>query len=617
MGRTVASVGMAVATSIVQSQTGKALGGGTWGAVGGALAGAIVSIGLSYLANKWMPPKRTGGSGGGGAAASYATADDMRGGGRTLSVRQPVAHHRVIYGEVKVGGPPVFIEARRAEGSNKREILDIVIPLAGHPVEAIGDIYFNDKLIRLDGNGEATEEPFRRDGKVFARVWKYRGSPDQGSSPQLMAAYPGKWTGQHRGRGRAYIHAELHLDDQAFPGVMPNITAVVRGRNTIWDPRTGAHGWTANAALCILDYLRAPFGLGAQPDEIGLDEWIAAANIADEIVAALDGTERRYECHGSFEVNAPPRDVLPALLTSCAGHLTQTGGLWRLFTGAWRPPVASFSERDARAPVTFRPWRSRRELANTVRGSFVSPAHSWQPTDYPPVSVDAYRSADAEELPLTLDLPYTRSVSAAQRIARIALEQVRRQRQVIFPANLAGLQAIAGETLAMTLPRFGLAATPFTVSTWRLAEELGVDLTLTEDSPDIYAHDPSWLKALGSGAALNLPNGGAGLAPTMPSGLSAVVQADGSVRLTWWAPDEGDRRYYEVFEASSAVAAPATDAVKVAEPMSSPWTRTGLSAGAVRWWWVRAIDRYGQRSGFAGPVTASVPGTTPVVLVLE
>lgn len=59
----------------------------------------------------------------------------------------------------------------------------------------------------------------------------------------------------------------------------------------------------------------------------------------------------------------------------------------------------------------------------------------------------------------------------------------------------------------------------------------------------------------------------------------------------------------QVFEAASADLAAA--AKLAAEPTSLFWDRTGLAAGAQRWFWLRAVSAGGNVSAFAGPVTAT------------
>ena len=63
-----------------------------------------------------------------------------------------------------------------------------------------------------------------------------------------------------------------------------------------------------------------------------MNSFIAAANICDEDVATL-GYGKRYTCNGVVDLTDNPRDILEAMLGSCAGYLTYTGGKWRLQVG--------------------------------------------------------------------------------------------------------------------------------------------------------------------------------------------------------------------------------------------------------------------------------------------
>ncbi len=530
-------------------------------------------------------------------------------------VRQPITAHRIVYGEVRTGGPLVYTHLRAPSGSNKLDLLHLVVVLAAHEVEAIGDIYFDNTLVTLDGDGAATSAPYARSGTVYANVWKHLGSPSQDADSVLVANSNGEWTNAHRLCGRAYLHLQLRRDDTAFPGGLPNVSAKVRGRR-IYDPRTGTTAWSDNAALVILDYLRATFGLNCSLDEIDLSSFIAAANICDETVDRPGGQEKRYTANGIIDLNQAPVDTVPKLLTSCAGRLTYTAGTWRLYAGAWLPPLAELGEADLRDPVTVRPRRSRRELINTVRGTFLSAASDGQPTDYPPVTVAGYRTEDGDlEVARSLDLPFTNSPYMAQRIARIVLESNRRQLSVEFPANLAGLRFAAGQTVALDLPRFGLVERPMLVGSWKMAETMGVDLTLTEDDPTIYEFALDDLTETEATPALSLP-ANADIPPAQPTGLTATV-AGTTVLLTWSQQSESDFDHFEVWEAAGFVADPATAATRLTETWHADWQRTGLVAGMARTWWVRAVDRHGNRSAFSAPATATIPGTPSYALLLE
>lgn len=168
----------------------------------------------------------------------------------------------------------------------------------------------------------------------------YLGNQTQASGI-VLGNTAGYWTNDCLLSGRTYVTMKLEYDSSLFNG-MPEISFVVKGKNDIYDPRTGTTGYSNNPALCIADYLAHPvFGFGAHYGaEIPIDELIAAANVCDEQVPlALGGTENRYSCDGYFDVSVPRGDVLQNLLTSCGGRLTYNGGQFVIQPAGWYPPA--------------------------------------------------------------------------------------------------------------------------------------------------------------------------------------------------------------------------------------------------------------------------------------
>src|SRR5205807_2366979 len=105
---------------------------------------------------------------------------------RAVQVRSSVESHKIIYGQAKVSGPLVYVSTTNSgvdnngttqTGTNK--FIHIVIALAGHQVDSIPTIYFNDKPVSLDGNGFVTTAPYTTNGHSFARVLTHLGSPTQ------------------------------------------------------------------------------------------------------------------------------------------------------------------------------------------------------------------------------------------------------------------------------------------------------------------------------------------------------------------------------------------------------------------------------------------------------
>jgi len=61
--------------------------------------------------------------------------------GRSTMFRSSAAPRQVVYGEAMVSGPLVYV----ANSGEDNKFLHLVMPLAGHEVEAIGEIFLNDK----------------------------------------------------------------------------------------------------------------------------------------------------------------------------------------------------------------------------------------------------------------------------------------------------------------------------------------------------------------------------------------------------------------------------------------------------------------------------------------
>src|SRR5688500_1479136 len=173
---------------------------------------------------------------------------------RTQAVRQPITSRRIIYGKVRVSGPITFIHS-----TDNNQYINILFTLAGHEVEEIGAVYFDDELIPLDSSGAAL-------GKYAGYVTIKKGLGTTAGDSDLLSAMisncPGTWTSSHRQSGCAKLAVRLKYSTTLFPNGVPNVSCSVRGKK-VYDPRTGLTEWSDNSALCIRDYLsNTTYGLG-------------------------------------------------------------------------------------------------------------------------------------------------------------------------------------------------------------------------------------------------------------------------------------------------------------------------------------------------------------------
>lgn len=348
--------------------------------------------------------------------------------GIMVNARDPAAPQDFVYGKVRKGGVVTFYETTGTDNV----FLHQVIVLAGHEVNAIGDIYINDQLATLDGEYVTTAgsgaEQTNWHRKI--RVRKHKGDQTTADSTLTSETSLGS---SFIGNDMAYIYVRYEYDQTVFANGLPLVTAVVEGKK-VYDPRTSTTAYSANAALCIRDFLVSEYGL----DDSSIDDtdFQAAANICDEdvrmntIVSAgnfivgkqyeiktvgstdftaigasantvgvvftatgagsNDGdaydSENRYEINGIVQANRPIGNVLQDMVTACAGTLYWGMGSWKLKVGAYSTYVKTLTLDDLRSPLSIETRINMRDNFNRVTGTFNDAANKWITADYPELS---------------------------------------------------------------------------------------------------------------------------------------------------------------------------------------------------------------------------------------
>ena len=120
---------------------------------------------------------------------------------------------------------------------------------------------------------------------------------------------------------------------------------------------------------------------------------------------------------------------------------------------------------------------------------------NFQPTDYTPITSGTFQTEDnGEQVFTNLDLPFTQSSSMAQRIAKINLFKARQQLTMTLPCKLTAFKYNVGDTVMVTLDRFGFSSKVFEIINWQFsssvnddgAATLGVDLAVRELASTVY-----------------------------------------------------------------------------------------------------------------------------------
>lgn len=562
---------------------------------------------------------------------------------RTLNIREPISPRQIIYGRIRVGGIITLLES-----SSNNQFLHMIISMTGHAVEEIGDIFFNNELVPLDSNGNAT-------GKYagFATIIKGLGTVagDSLFNSTLTADIPTIWTSAHKQQGIGKIYIRLKFNRDLYQSI-PIITGVVRGKQT-FDPRDSVTRWSPNAALALRDYMTdTDVGFAELAVNINDTDWITEANICEESVALLSQTdtftvdittdeitldttplkisalaygngvqftttgtlpaglalattyfwiplrngqgkvattvanaivgividltttgtgvhtldrqsELRYLCDGLIVTDGTHKEILEIILSSLAGRLVYQGGQWTLYTGAFRTPTISFDESDTIAPIQLTTKVSKRELINRVRGVYADSDNDWKPDDFPAVLNATYLTEDLnDELWLDIELDFTVSSIAAQRIGKIELERSRQQISFSFITGLQGLLVKAGDTINYSNARFGWINKVFEVTKWGGIEMKSVKgvptpvikMDLRETAAGVFAFALGEETKVDLAPNTNLPDPnvvGVPSALLLQSGTAQLDTAgDGTVisriLVSWTAPDDFGVDGYEV-----------------------------------------------------------------------
>ena len=594
-----------------------------------AIKGAVVSMALT-AASKALAPK----------PPSIGLQDQKR----TVTIREPNATRKLIYGETRIGGNIVHIQS-----TNDDEYLHMVIVMAAHEIESFESIYFNDDELTISNN--VTTAPDKFDGLVkIHQITKGTVS----DIPADLISDTG-WTADHVLTDQAYIYVRLKYDADAFPSGIPNISAVVRGRK-VYDTRSSTTAWSRNPAMILRDYLMdTTYGLGATADEIDESSFIAAANLCDEQVA-LDGggNENRYYLDGRVDTGQTPKSNIEDLLTAMNGALYYVNGRWAVRAGAYDTPTVTLDEDDLAGGMSITTAISARDSFNAIKGQFVSPETEYQPSDYPEITSSTFESEDnSERRYMNLDLPYTTSSSMAQRIAKQILYRNRQEITITARFKLTAFQFQVGDTIMITNSRLGFSNKPFEVVNWQLAftnDEVAIDCVLTETNSSVYAWNAE--ETAFQQDNTTLPSGGPPPAPTnLTLTATAVVNDDGitipAIQVDWDVVAGGFVQYYEVQykrlggeEDYGSITVSQTESENwgsiidaftseedyglTNEPVLTPDDQYASNVGTTNSFTiipvlngydynvrVRAINSFGARSAFATSVLASLGDTTP------
>jgi hypothetical protein len=482
--------------------------------------------------------------------------------GTMVTAKSGIAPHRIIYGKTRVGGVMVYAETT----GSTNDFLHIVIAIAGHEINNITKIFFNENEVPTtqdgsDSNGIARLFPSsgnQYEGKARFKV--HTGTDSQAADADLVSEIT-QWTTSHRLRGIAYLYVRLNFDSDVYPNGVPNITFEVEGKK-VFDPRSSATAFSTNPALCIRDYLlNSDYGLGADTTEVNSTNITSVANTCDETVTIANpsGTEKRFTMNGTFTLNKAPKSILQNMLTTVAGHLIYSNGQFKIRPAIYETPAVTLDENDLRTGITLNTRISKKELFNAVKGIYSEPDNNYQPQDYPVLTNSTFETEDnSERIFGEFNFPMTTSSHTVQRLAKIQLLKARQQISFVADFNLDAFELDIGDTVQITNTRLGFSNKTFEVAGWSFSMNQGqeaptplVSCEFRETASAVYDFSTSDYSTVSSGKATNLPNA---TTVSAPSGLTLtdelVQYNDGTVIvklvINFTAPTDNFTELFEV-----------------------------------------------------------------------
>jgi hypothetical protein len=456
----------------------------------------------------------------------------------------------VVYGKRKVGGVRVFVSTG---GGKKNEYLYIALVLCEGEIEAIDEVYINDKIsTHNDYNGLLQiDKKLGTDGQLASGVLVGGG----GDTPDDT------WGASHKLSGVAYLGIRIKYDGDVFGGI-PEIQCVIRGRK-VYDPRTATTAYSTNPALCLRDYLtNARYGKGLPSSAINDTMFGAAATYYDDttVTPYSGGSDiNLMDCNARLDTGKTIFNNVKELLQGMRGLLPYSDGQYGLIVDQAASSTFDLTPHNITSDITVQNAGKGKRF-NRVIAKFPNPDANWQQDS---VTFPKAGSSDettflnednGEELIRNITLNTITSIYQARDIARIVCLASRKNvNAVSLKATSEALNIAVGDVVNLEHPSLGWtgsATQNMRVTATQLLSSGEVNLSLLEYNGSIYPF------AQGDEALDNqdtsLPNPFEVGAPQAPITATerVILGPDGTyqsaITLDWAEADDAFVNEYEV-----------------------------------------------------------------------
>jgi len=387
-----------------------------------------------------------------------------------VTLRQQIPPRVVGYGQARIAGAYMLFEVN-SDGDS-----DDIIALHHGKVASIDRIYLNEDEVTINGSGDVnaaynvhaigySDQRYGIGLGNFVNMGFHLGT-----DPATAFGAPGLsglgWTSAHRGDGQASAflrcrHVPLEDHWKVFPRGLPKLS-VVATMTAVFDPRDGAQSrdnpatWTVskNPVLQAIDKLTsAHHGMALDWDEIiapNLTALMAQADICDEVVAKVGGTEPRYRSNGWFYMTTDDADVLSEILATCDGWLTEMGnGSITIVVGKYQAPTGAPVTDEHIVGFSIDGGVADEESVNQIKWSYTEPLNAYRQHPGDPWSDDLSISESGRIRPQSRTLTWVQSHSQGRRLMKRVMARYQARLRGTLAVNLFGLTKLGQRWIAV------------------------------------------------------------------------------------------------------------------------------------------------------------------------
>lgn len=248
-----------------------------------------------------------------------------------------------------------------------------------------------------------------------------------------------------------------------------------------------------------------------------------------------------YTCNGFTNMAADGAQILEALLSSCAGKMSYINGKFVMFAGASVTPDKTITDDNLLSPLSIITKSGSGESHNQVKAVYVDSNTRYVSADTPIYTDSTLLANDTPsgesnanyKKALEIQLPFTDTVTMAQRIAKTTLLHSRQQTTVTAITNIGFMQLQPFDWVYLTNERMGWTNKVFEVLSTNLevveegnsdsdsAPVFGTRLVLKEMESAVYNFLASDYTAIGE-QGTDTPGGD--FSVTKPTSLALAQQ---------------------------------------------------------------------------------------------